>query len=77
MREVCNAEWDDIQDMLKEQAAEIERLKSEVQDLLAKATDHRFLHRRAADALENTAHIPWGKQLVLISELRKAGAVID
>jgi len=39
MREVCNAEWDDIQDQLKEKGAEIERLKA--------------LLVRAADALEN------------------------
>jgi c-di-GMP-binding flagellar brake protein YcgR len=33
MREVCNAEWDDIQDRLKEKDAEIERLRGVVEDL--------------------------------------------
>jgi predicted nuclease with TOPRIM domain len=33
MREVCDAEWDDIQDQLKEKGAEIERLKDKIRGL--------------------------------------------
>jgi archaellum component FlaC len=33
MREVCNAQWDDIQDRLKEKDAEIEQLRGVVEDL--------------------------------------------
>jgi hypothetical protein len=68
MREVCNAEWDDIQDQLKEKGAEIERLKA--------------LLVRAADALEEFAAYISGdpdayrylrlKEQQLIAELRKA-----
>jgi hypothetical protein len=71
MREVCNAEWDDIQDRLKEKDAEIEQLRGVVEDL----SDHgvaaermerlkaqgkeierlKALITRAADALEEFA----------------------
>jgi hypothetical protein len=59
MREVCNAQWDDIQDRLKEKDAEIEQLKQ--------------LLIRAADALEPLNEIyPQQKRSDLIAELRKA-----
>jgi arginine deiminase len=62
MREVCNAEWDDIQHRLREKDAEIERLEA--------------LLTRAADALEELDE--WVKPTwiesakPLIAELRKA-----
>jgi phosphoglycolate phosphatase-like HAD superfamily hydrolase len=56
MREVSNAEWDDIQDRLKEKDAEIERLKA--------------LLTRAADALEDLKGPGWKREL--ITELRQA-----
>jgi hypothetical protein len=62
MREVCNAEWDDIQDRLREKDADIDRLNK--------------LITRAADALEKyrVAYSIYGHDdpLHLIAELRKA-----
>jgi hypothetical protein len=59
MREICDAEWDDIQDRLKEKDAELERLKA----LLA----------RAADALDGaTKLVRTESESDLIAELRKA-----
>jgi hypothetical protein len=84
MREVCNAQWDDIQDRLKEKDAEIERLKTanmafsnEVS--LSEGEIHRLktLITRAADALAD-GHGMWiilhenCKVCRLIAELRKA-----
>ncbi len=60
MREVCNAEWDDIQDRLKEKDAKIRRLEA--------------LCARAADALESNqiATSTSCEIFTLIAELRKA-----
>jgi hypothetical protein len=81
MREVCNAEWDDIQDRLREKDAEIERLKLEAHnqkqyaaDMITtyrcEAEDLKALLARAADALEDLKGPGWKRDL--IAELRKA-----
>jgi major membrane immunogen (membrane-anchored lipoprotein) len=83
MREICNAEWDDIQDRLKEKDAEIDRLKVEIFD----QQEQRFwmqqrlssLLTSAADALQDWVGTPgvstdaFGRaHRDLIAELRKA-----
>jgi septal ring factor EnvC (AmiA/AmiB activator) len=51
MREVCNAEWDDIQDRLKEKDAEIERLKKsfEQTSLIAEQLFEKHLAEKDAE----------------------------
>jgi len=75
MREVCNAEWDDIQHRLREKDAEIERLKALVKDRmyeLKEINNLKSLLSRAADALEPLNEIyPQQKRTNLIAELRK------
>jgi len=69
MREVCNAEWDDLQDRLKEQAAEIEQLRNEIVVLQRNELYLEELAGRAADALAGATRFQRSK---LITELRQA-----
>jgi archaellum component FlaC len=82
MREVCNAEWDDIQDRLKEKDAEIEGLKRDnafmasndyVESLTSEIERLKSLLARAAEALAPFDEIyPQQKRSDLIVELRRA-----
>jgi multidrug resistance efflux pump len=88
MREVCNAEWDDIQERLREKDAQIERLKEDVRrwEIVGREADAEIeqlkaLFTRAADALEKYTLYPLGMVMSvtlresgrsLIAELRKA-----
>jgi hypothetical protein len=69
MREVSNAAWDDIQDRLKEQAAEIERLRNEIVVLQRNELYLEELADRAADALAGATRF---QRIKLITELRQA-----
>jgi molecular chaperone GrpE (heat shock protein) len=79
MREVCNAEWDDIQDRLKEKDAEIERLKHLAEERMERLKMEmqttrllKALCGRVADALERAPVLPPKMIEELIAELRKA-----
>jgi len=74
VREVCNQEWDDIQDRLKEKDTEIERLKAKDrlnekiwedhnEKIRGQRQELRSLLSRAADALDIMT------QLLLISDI--------
>jgi DNA repair ATPase RecN len=63
MREICNAEWDDIQDRLKEKDAEIERLRGVVEDLSDHGVAAERMERLKAQGKEIERLKSWNQTL--------------